>query len=113
MIPILPGTAFTNAAGSLNDGIYTLTVNAALVVGAGSAGPMAGGNFTLTFHRLFGDLDGNGALNNADFARFKQSYAKTIGTAGYNPDIDYDGNGAINIWDYSQLQKRLGTTLSY
>lgn len=97
--------------GSLPDGTYGLVVTAADVTGVSSSLPMAGDNQTFTFDRLFGDIDGNGIVNNADYLQFKFSYAKLAGSAGYNAGFDYDANGVINNADYFQFKKRYGTSV--
>jgi methionine-rich copper-binding protein CopC len=102
----------TDAHGTLPDGIYDLVVNAAGVTSAGTKFAMAS-NQTFTFHRLFGDFDGNGTVNNADYFQFKKAFGQTIGNPGYNALFDYDGNGVINNADYFQFKLRFGVTYVY
>jgi uncharacterized repeat protein (TIGR03803 family) len=98
--------------GSLADGAYILTVAAADVTGSSSGVAMTGGNQLLAFDRLFGDADGNGTVNNADYFQFKNAYAKSSGSPGYNPIFDYDANGIVNNADYFQFKARYGQSLS-
>jgi hypothetical protein len=99
-----------DTGGSLPDGNYSLAVTAADVVGSG--GSLAGGNQTFTFFRLFGDYDGNGTVNNADYFQFKKAFGQSTGSAAYNPIFDYDDNGVVNNADYFQFKLRFGETVS-
>ena len=103
--------AAADAFGSLTDGAYTLAVHAARVTGAG--GRAFAADQTLTFHRLFGDIDGNGTVNNGDYLQFKKSYGLTSASTGYNANFDFDGNGAVNNADYLQFKKRFGLVFKY
>lgn len=46
------------------------------------------------------DLDGNGSVNERDFAIFLAAFGHTFGEPGYDPASDFDGNGVIDIVDY-------------
>jgi uncharacterized repeat protein (TIGR03803 family) len=95
--------------GSLPDGIYDLTVTAADVTSSSTPTlTMSGGDQTFTFDRLFGDADGNGIVNNADYFQFKKTYGQASGSANYNPIFDYDANGIVNNADYFQFKARYG-----
>jgi uncharacterized repeat protein (TIGR03803 family) len=99
----------TYTGGSLPDGIYDLIVTAADVTAVSPPNlPMSGGDQTFTFDRLFGDSDGNGIVNNADYFQFKQTYGQATGSASYNPIFDYDANGIVNNADYFQFKARYG-----
>jgi hypothetical protein len=98
--------------GSLPNGIYDLTINAANVTSQANAMPLPSSQ-TYTFHRLFGDISGSGTVNNADYFAFKAAYGQSSGSAGYNPLFDYDGNGIINNADYFQFKLAYGTVYSY
>jgi len=71
----------------------------------------AGG--TLTFHRLFGDINGNRTVNTADFGLFRNAFSKTSTQAGYDAAFDFDNNGTINTADYGQFRTRFGKAFSY
>jgi uncharacterized repeat protein (TIGR03803 family) len=103
VVPVLAGTAYTDAGGSLNDGIYTLTLS----------GVSSSGLTSLTFHRLYGDTDGNKTVNALDYSKFKNAFGTSTGSTAYNPDLDFDNNGNINALDYAQFKKRFGTTFTY
>ena len=76
------GTANSDASGSLCDGAYRLTVHAA---GVTAAGQTMTGDYTATFHRLFGDTDGNGSVNALDYARFKQAFGTSSAVPATTP----------------------------
>jgi polygalacturonase len=97
---------------SLPNGIYDLAVTAADVTSIATGTPMSDDQ-TFTFHRLFGDADGNGVVNNADYFAFKQAFATISGGAGYNAIFDYDGNGVINNADYFQFKLDFGVQFVY
>ncbi len=60
-------------AASLNNGLYTLGVHAASVTAAGVGPAMAADFSSATFHRLFGDINGDGVVNAADNLQLKKS----------------------------------------
>jgi uncharacterized repeat protein (TIGR03803 family) len=95
--------------GSLPDGIFDLTVTAADVTSVSTPTlAMTGGNQISTFDRLFGDIDGNGIVNNADYFQFKKAFGQLTGGPTFNAAFDYDANGVINNADYFQFKKRFG-----
>jgi uncharacterized repeat protein (TIGR03803 family) len=95
--------------GSLPDGVFDLTVTAADVTRVSSPTlAMSGGDQTFTFDRLFGDVDGNGIVNNAEYFQFKKSFGQLAGGANYNAAFDFDANGVINNADYFQFKQRFG-----
>ncbi len=104
-------------AGSVPDGLYTLTVNAAQVTDAfgqpldGDGNGQPGGDFTEAFHRLFGDVNGDRTVNAADFAQFRGTFGSAGGDVAYRGFFDYDGDGTINAFDFGQFRNRFGVTL--
>jgi len=103
------GSAITG--GSLADGIYDLIVDAGLALDR--AGNPLGAAFSRTFHRLFGDFDGNMTVNNADYFKFKSTYGRSSGDVLYLRLFDYDDNGVINNSDYFQFKRRYGWVFNY
>jgi titin len=112
------GGAIAGGSGSLEDGNYTFTIVASKVHGGGPGGPTLDGNgngvaegsprddVVEHFFRLFGDSNGDGAVNDTDLAAFRQSSRLTLVSAGYQAYFDYDGNGVIDLQDAYQFQRR-------
>lgn len=88
------GTAVT-AAGSLPDGRYTLTYDGQPV------------NGTATFHRFFGDIDGDQTVNFTDFLAFRSVFGAT---AVGNP-FDENNDGVVNFADFLAFRTRFGLVL--
>ncbi|MFN4241710.1 MAG: dockerin type I domain-containing protein [Tepidisphaerales bacterium] len=105
-----PGTTST---GGLIDGIYDLTVVGNKVLDA--VGNAMAGNLTTTFHRLFGDLNGDRRVDSADVAAFSAVFGSTQASAGpaFAWWADADDNGAVNNADLLQLRNRLGVVYVY
>ena len=97
-------------AGSIGDGMYDLTINSQQLQDSNQQSIAA--NVVTPFIRLFGDFDGNGTVNNADYARFRAAYGSSIGDSAYLALFDYDGNGTINNLDYAQFRTRYGSSLT-
>jgi acetyl esterase/lipase len=93
--------------GSLADGHYTLTTHAGLIHDD-LGHPLAGGDRTDTFFRLFGDSDGDGHVDLRDLLRFGGTLGKRAGDPGYLWYFDYDGDGGVDFGDLLQLLRRLG-----
>ncbi len=89
------------SGGSLEDGQYTLIVQASQVHNAAGQGMAA--DAPLTFFRLFGDYAGDGINDNLDLAYFRMAYN---GTTRYIPHFDYDGDGLITGVDTKQVLSR-------
>jgi fibronectin type 3 domain-containing protein len=108
-IPILNSTAFSDATGSLKDGIYKLTVDPSKITG----GTLSGTNLSTTFHRLYGDIDGNKTVNSADYFKFKAAFGSIAGQANFNSNFDFDANGKINSSDYFKFKANFGRKFVY
>jgi len=114
----VPGGAVgVDPGGSLADGNYTLTVVSSKVQGAfglldgngdGTAGDdyvQAGGPASPSkLFRLFGDADGNGSVEAADFAGFRTAFGGPASLA-----FDFDGDGDVDAVDFGQFRRRFGT----
>ena len=109
VIAVLANTAFSDATGSLKDGIYKVTIDPSKVTG----GTLSGTNLSTTFHRLYGDIDGNKTVNSADYFKFKAAFGSTSGQANFNSDFDFDGNGKINSADYFKFKANFGRKFTY
>jgi len=109
-ITFAPSTANTDASASMIDGIYSFSINNSDVTSNGVA--LTGSN-TYTFHRLYGDITGTGAVNNTDARDFSKAYGTAAGSANYNAALDYGGAGAnINNTDARDFSLRYGQTFS-
>jgi hypothetical protein len=111
-IPIKTSTAFSDATGSLSDGIFTVTIHAANVTDA-SNNTLAGGDKTTTFHRLFGDINGSKNVNNTDFGNFRNAFNTTTGNAAYVNAFDSNNDGVINNADFGQFRNRFNKVFTY
>jgi hypothetical protein len=111
VVPIQASGAFSGF-GSLADGIYTATVHAGLVTDSFNQ-QMAGGDQTKTFHRLFGDINGDKRVNATDYQRFSAAFGSSNLTANYNVYFDFNHDGRVNATDYQQLSTRFGKSFVY
>jgi ELWxxDGT repeat protein len=84
-------------SGSLADGVYDLSLPGA-------------GNVTRSFHRLFGDTDGDGGSDNADLFQFKSAYGASSSDPRYRWYLDYDANGFVDNADVFQQGRRRAVT---
>jgi subtilisin-like proprotein convertase family protein len=101
MLTFLSDTTF----GSLNDGRYTLTVNANQV--RSFAGVNMTADSTTSFHRYYGDANGDAAVDIADFGMFSGAFNTSTGQTGFLAYFDYDNNGTIDILDFGQFSIRI------
>ena len=93
--------------GSLSDGHYTLSINGSQIrdsngnmVDAGNTGT-AGSVGTLSFHRFFGDMNGDGLVDATDFLVFRAAYVAYLSgdLAAYNSALDFDDSGTLTVVD--------------
>ena len=89
--------------GSLPDGIYQLTVHHADV-----SGITLSSDAVFSFHRLFGDINGDGAVNGTDSAAFNLAYSSSSGSPAYDPAFDYSAAGTVNNTAAFQFSRRYG-----
>jgi ELWxxDGT repeat protein len=88
--------------GSLADGRYTLTVLSANVhdsfgdVLDGDGDGRPGGDNVSHLFRLFGDVNGDAAVNRVDLTALRSTFGTVAGSAGYLDYLDFNGDGAIN-----------------
>ncbi|MGV3486424.1 MAG: SdrD B-like domain-containing protein, partial [Planctomycetaceae bacterium] len=105
--------------GSLVDGNYELRVVASKVNGSeghmdGDADGFAGGDLLFgdrmadRFFRLYGDSDGNGAVDLVDYFAFRSTYGLSSSQAGYNYSFDADDDGIIGLFDYFAFRDAYG-----
>ncbi len=109
-----------NAAGSLIDGDYRLTIDASQVTADGirldgDGDQFPGGNHLFgaesadRFFRKYGDLDGNRTVDLIDFAAFRSSFGTTAGEDGYLEPLDEDNNDAIDLLDFAAFRANFGS----
>jgi len=121
-VTVVTLNAFTGAeanAGSLNDGRYTLTALAnQITVGGqqldGNGDGTPGDNFVLgptALFRLYGDITGNGSVDNADFFQFRTTFGLPSGNPAFLAGFDYNGDGIVDNADFFQFRTRFGTSL--
>ena len=84
---------FPDAGPSLADGVYDLSVPS--IPGA-----------TRSFHRLFGDADGDGDSDNLDLLSLRTTYLKPSTDPAYLSWWDYDGSGVVDNLDVFQVRSR-------
>src|SRR5205823_595368 len=91
--------------GSLADGRYTLTVLSSRVRDAlgnaldGDGNGQAGGDNLSQLLRLFGDVNGDGAINGLDLTAFRSAFGSSAADPTYRDYLDFNGDGAINGLD--------------
>lgn len=93
---------------SLDDGYYSLSVISAQVADSfgqaldGDNDGAAGGDATTTFHRFFGDANGDAAVSGSDFNVFRTAFG------GSDNAFDYDDDGFVGGSDFNQFRGRFG-----
>jgi autotransporter-associated beta strand protein len=98
--------SLTEGANSLVDGSYSLTVLSAQLQG----GIQGGDNLTSLF-RLFGDVNGDKAVDGLDLTAFRNAFGSVQGNASHVSFLDFNGDGAIDGADLTQFRNRFGVIL--
>ena len=80
---------------SLGDGVYRLRLD---LDGDGTV------DVNASFFRLFGDVDGNGVVNNADIGLVQTAQGQT----GGNLATDLNGDGLVDLTDLTNVKRRKG-----
>ncbi|MDB5289023.1 MAG: hypothetical protein JWL69_264 [Phycisphaerales bacterium] len=110
VVQAVANSGIANGFGDFLDGVYQFTVHAALVTN--SAGiALAGGDHTQSFRKLFGDINGDGRVSNADFTRFANTFNSKAGDANFVPALDYNHDGRISNTDFTFFASRYGMVL--
>lgn len=98
--------------GSVADGQYTLTVRADRVHDRwgreldGDGDGVAGGDRAETFHRLFGDSDGDRDVDRADLERMLATFGRPAGDPAFLWYFDADADGDVDGLDMAEFNKR-------
>jgi YHYH protein len=92
-------------AGSIANGVYDLNIDHTQVNIAGYPGTTMAADYTATFHRLFGDADGDRAVSAGDFVYFRSAFN------GISAMFDFDDDSAVSVNDFIQFRNRFGTDL--
>ena len=100
--------------GSLPDGTYILTVRGEHIRDGegrqldGDRDSNGGGDREESFHRLFGDTDGDADVDAEDRGAFRSSFGKTADEAGYLWYFDFDADGDVDGRDNGEFNRRFG-----
>jgi hypothetical protein len=97
--------------GSLADGRWTLTIDRTRVRATATGLFMAANSTHGGINRLFGDADGSGAVDVADYNAFRAALGRSAGGPGYDPALDWDADGVVDVADRNAFRARLGTAL--
>ncbi|MCC7205279.1 MAG: tandem-95 repeat protein, partial [Phycisphaeraceae bacterium] len=101
-------------AGSLPDGHFRLRLDAGLIADlAGSAldgdhDGVPGGDWELDFHRLAGDVNGDGVVDITDMDLVRQSLGEAFGDSQFDRNTDLDADGVITGADLATVRQNLG-----
>ncbi|MDB5353667.1 MAG: hypothetical protein JWN24_120 [Phycisphaerales bacterium] len=120
VIPFIKSVrGFTDGSGSLVDNVYAATIHASLVTDVFGQSLVAGDEVK-NFHRLYGDVTGDGKVSNADFTFFSNTFGLTAGQSGYNRYFDFVGStvllplgSKIGNADFTQFSNRFGKQFNY
>lgn len=104
------------AGGSLTDANYRLDIDGGQVVQRGG-GPSLNGDYAFgdeeadAFYRKYGDSDGNGFVNLADFGRFRATFglSESDNDPDYDPIFDNNNDASINLADFGAFRANFGT----
>jgi hypothetical protein len=125
-----PESTLNGGAPSLGDGRYTLTIFSASVAnhhlqpldGSGSGVPgsnyvsppdtTGGGPGQLRLLRLFGDVTGDGIVDQADLGILRNALNSSIGNPNYVAALDADNNGILDQTDLGQYRSRLNMNVA-
>jgi uncharacterized repeat protein (TIGR03803 family) len=91
------------SGGSIGNGVYDITLNSSAVTSAANPTVTVQARPVDTFYRLFGDINGDGRVNNADYAAFLSTNGLKAGEAGFDAAFDSNGDGRINNSDYALM----------
>jgi uncharacterized repeat protein (TIGR03803 family) len=97
---------------SIANGGYDITLNSASVTSDANSAATIETRPVDTFYRLFGDINGDGRVNNADYAAFLNTNGLKSGQTGFNAAFDSNGDGRVNNLDYGAFLNNNGIKYS-
>ena len=103
--------AVLSFAGWLEDGVYDLTVRRDYVHDLD--GVRLATDHLFTFHRLYGDSDGDRDVDGVDLVAFRGTYGLIEGVAGYLWYFDSDGDDDVDYDDYYAFRANYRKLLTY
>lgn len=103
---IVDGRTLAIISAMVPDGNWRLTTVANQIAQQGS-GTTMDANHTYDFHRLFGDINGDGTVDSWDFADFGSQF----GLTSYGNPFDYNSDNTIDATDFAAFGSRFGMTI--
>ena len=100
------------SGGSIGDGVYDLTLNTSAISVEGNPAAAITPRATDTFYRLYGDAQGTGRVNTADYTGFLSTYGLKSTDPAYLGYFADDGTGKIDTADYNAFLGNYGKKLS-
>jgi hypothetical protein len=100
------------SGGSIGDGVYDITLNAAAVTSDANPAVVAQSRPMDTFYRLFGDAQGTGKVNSAAYTAFLSTYGLKRTAPEYLGYFADDGTNKIDGADYNAFLGNFGKKLS-
>ena len=92
--------------------MYDITLNASAVTADANTSVSSQPRATDTFYRMFGDAQGTGKVNSADYSAFLSTYGLKSTDAGYLGYFADDGTTKIDSADYNAFLGNYGRKLS-
>ncbi len=105
---VLTFTGSDDVGNSLPDGAYELIVSAGGVSGTGNLNMSADQDYE--FFRLYGDFNGDGKVDSADFGVLAIDYGTETNSSDWY--LDYNGDGVIDSADFGAFAVRYGESIS-
>jgi autotransporter-associated beta strand protein len=99
--------------GSITDGNYQLSLVSSLVDSGGPGGPdLSGGDRIRTFHRYFGDSNGDRNVNAAELTAIQAALNARRGQVKYRACFNIDNDIDVDGTDYYHFNRRYRTRLN-
>jgi hypothetical protein len=100
------------SGGSIADGVYDITLNASAVTSDANPAVSSQTRATDTFYRMYGDAQGTGKVNSADYNAFLSTFGLKSTAPGYLAYFADDGTTKIDSADYNAFLGNFGRKLS-